>query len=105
MESNLDSSADSTNQIKQNFKESSKSTLETLESRQDSTLTLALIVPFYNESEIILKSLEVFSNKLQSLKNINGFIIFVDDGSSDNSASLLKMLCAKIPLSSHLARM
>ncbi|RDU64868.1 glycosyltransferase [Helicobacter sp. MIT 14-3879] len=54
---------------------------------------LAFIVPFYNEEEIILKSLTIFYNKLISLNNIinnKSFIIFVNDGSTDNSKNLLK---------------
>lgn len=54
---------------------------------------LAIIVPFYNEREIILKSLEIFYSKLQELQDIvdsASFVVFVDDGSSDDGAILLK---------------
>ena len=54
---------------------------------------LAIIVPFYNEKEIILQSLKIFYSKLQTLQDIvdsASFIVFVDDGSSDNGAILLK---------------
>lgn len=60
---------------------------------------LAIIVPFYNEEEIILKSLDVFLKELQSLQNeidSTSFICFIDDGSKDKGAILLKNAIANL---------
>lgn len=50
-------------------------------------------MPFYNEEEIILASLEALLDKLKSLESIidsASFIVFIDDGSSDTGAIVLK---------------
>lgn len=56
-------------------------------------------MPFYNEREIILQSLEIFYSKLQELQNIidsASFIVFINDGSSDDGAILLKEAIANL---------
>lgn len=63
---------------------------------------LAIILPCYNEEAIIEQSWNVITQKLQELvfkKKIaaDSFLCFVDDGSSDNTLSLLMHLKAKAP--------
>ncbi len=59
--------------------------------------TLSLVIPCYNESE----SLEPFMDELQrvipSLPEIQPEVIFVDDGSSDDSLELMKKLAETYP--------
>ena len=64
---------------------------------QESKPIIYLIVPCYNEEEIINLSAESLDSKLQNLinnKSINkqSKIIFVNDGSKDNTLELLKEL-------------
>jgi len=56
---------------------------------------LALVVPCYNESEIILDTLHVLSALLadlilQGTVKEDSFLVFVDDGSNDDTFALLK---------------
>ncbi len=59
--------------------------------------TLSLVIPCFNESE----SLEPFMDELQrvipSLPDIQPEVIFVDDGSSDDSLELMKKLAETYP--------
>lgn len=62
--------------------------------------TLAIIVPCYNESEIITTSAEALSQKiLQLIQNgivsDESYILFVDDGSSDDTWSSIQSLSEK----------
>ncbi|RAX54764.1 hypothetical protein CCY99_02565 [Helicobacter sp. 16-1353] len=73
-----------------NFIESNKS---------KSPPTLALIVPYYNEEEVLGKSLEIFSALLAKLKaesriSKQSFMIFINDGSNDKSYDILKSFMA-----------
>ncbi|RDU65544.1 glycosyltransferase family 2 protein [Helicobacter sp. MIT 14-3879] len=65
------------------------------------TPTLYLVVPCYNESEIIKLSIETINKKLESLINKKAIkkkskIIFVNDGSKDNTLDLLKQYKTKL---------
>ena len=56
---------------------------------------LAIIIPLFNEEEILSKSIHRFCAKLDELKqkniiNKNSFIVFVDDGSVDSSFGILQ---------------
>ncbi|MEQ8531787.1 MAG: glycosyltransferase, partial [Imperialibacter sp.] len=56
---------------------------------------LALVVPCYNEQEVILESLSALRALLKTMmsqKQIssNSYIVLVDDGSTDNTYSLLQ---------------
>lgn len=56
---------------------------------------LALIVPCYNESEIIAMSMQTIHHKLESLKtrkiiDIQSFVIYVDDGSKDSTLEIME---------------
>lgn len=58
-------------------------------------LTLAMVVPCYNEEEVLPKTKEELEKLLQNLieKNLvtqESFICFVDDGSKDNTWSLIE---------------
>ena len=55
-------------------------------------MELSVIVPMYNE-EGNIKNL--FDNIKNSLKNIKYEIIFVNDGSNDNSDNVVRKLCSK----------
>ena len=56
---------------------------------------ISIVVPCYNEEDIV----EIFYNKLvevlESLKEYNYEIIFIDDGSKDNTIRLLKKIKLK----------
>ena len=51
--------------------------------------TLDIVVPCYNEEEM----LPIFYNEVSNnLKNINWNVIFVNDGSNDNTLEVIKKL-------------
>ncbi len=54
-------------------------------------LDIAIIIPIYNESENIPRLLTSLNKYISSLKKIKTEVIFVDDGSTDNSYNLLKI--------------
>ncbi len=61
---------------------------------------LVLVVPCYNEEAVIEKSAKVLSDKIRSLVNAQTVaegsrILFVDDGSTDNTLALIHGLCDK----------
>ena len=63
---------------------------------------LILVVPCYNEEEIIRKTAEVLSGKLSRLKESAAIdkksrILFVDDGSKDGTFAILKELSDSCP--------
>ncbi|MDD6733410.1 MAG: glycosyltransferase family 2 protein, partial [Lachnospiraceae bacterium] len=56
---------------------------------------LAIVVPCYNEEEMLLISSETLRNKLKSLNELNlvtkdSYILFVDDGSRDKTWELIE---------------
>ena len=60
---------------------------------------LYIVIPAYNEEEIIADSIEIISDKLKKLIKIkkvnrNSKILIVDDGSQDNTFKILKSICA-----------
>jgi glycosyltransferase involved in cell wall biosynthesis len=48
-----------------------------------------IILPFFNESDLIIELLNLFENKLSELKD-NFKLLFVNDGSTDNCAELIE---------------
>ncbi len=52
-------------------------------------LDLSIVVPIYNEEEILEALFEKLYNVLESLK-LNYEVVFIDDGSSDNSLEILR---------------
>lgn len=54
--------------------------------------TISIVIPIYNEQENIKKLFNVLMRELENLDNYSWEIIFVDDGSKDNSVSLLEQL-------------
>ncbi len=62
--------------------------------------TLAIVIPCYNEEEVIDKTVEILDAKLRNLviSNLiksNSFILFVDDGSTDNTWNNINTLNRK----------
>lgn len=62
---------------------------------------ISVIVPCYNEEEVITLFHEEVSKSLKSIPNITYEIIFINDGSSDHTIDLLKMLSLKDPCSNY----
>ncbi len=58
---------------------------------------LSLIVPCYNEGESLRPFMRELQRVLHGLEGIEAELIFVDDGSSDNTLSVLKELAAQHP--------
>ena len=55
---------------------------------------LSVVIPVFNEEESIRELYEKLSESLVKLKK-SYEIIFIDDGSSDNSLNVMKSLCKK----------
>ncbi|MDR0828544.1 MAG: glycosyltransferase, partial [Prevotellaceae bacterium] len=51
--------------------------------------SLNIIVPCYNEEEVIVESYQRIKNVLLKIENYQSEIIFINDGSNDNTANLL----------------
>ena len=63
-----------------------------------STPVLSIVIPVYNEEEVFNKTVSklepVFRNLILEQKVLkSSFILFVDDGSKDNTWSMVKKLC------------
>ena len=68
-----------------------------MEDVRTTTPILTLVVPCYNEEDVIAKTTEVLSDKLKRLVSENKIaagsrILFVDDGSRDNTFKILQSL-------------
>ncbi len=68
-----------------------------MENGRTKTPILTLVVPCYNEEDVIAKTTEVLSDKLKRLVSENKIaagsrILFVDDGSRDNTFKILQSL-------------
>ena len=57
--------------------------------------TLSLIVPCFNEAEVIESSYARFSKVLDGLTEVKSEIIFINDGSTDQTAALLSAIALK----------
>lgn len=55
---------------------------------------LSLIVPCYNESEALHPFMAELGRVLSLLKDVEAELIFVNDGSSDNTLPIIKEICA-----------
>ncbi len=64
---------------------------------------VAIIIPFFNEAGNINAMTERMKTVFESLPKIEFKIIFVDDGSSDESLPILMSLSAKNPNIFHLS--
>ena len=58
-------------------------------------MKISIIVPVYNEDKSILKFYEKIFIVLESLSTYTYEIIFVDDGSEDNTFSIINEICIK----------
>jgi glycosyltransferase involved in cell wall biosynthesis len=58
------------------------------------SIEYSIVIPCYNEED----NLEILFNSIQPLSNENLQIIIVDNGSTDNSSKILKILSQKIPI-------
>lgn len=65
------------------------SRLEYLDSRGDGSLTISLVVPVFNEVETVSLFLERVKQVFGKIPSINLDILFVNDGSSDNTLECL----------------
>lgn len=65
------------------------SRLEYLDSRGDGSLTISLVVPVFNEVETVSLFLERVKQVFGKIPSINLDIVFVNDGSSDNTLEFL----------------
>lgn len=63
---------------------------DSLECREDSASLLSIVVPCYNEEEVILETINRLNNFCASLVDMDYEIIFIDDGSRDGTRKLLK---------------
>lgn len=61
---------------------------------------LSIVTPCFNEEEILPRSIELISHKLNQLKQLgvvhpDSYCLFVDDGSTDNTWSLIESACSE----------
>lgn len=56
---------------------------------------ISVIVPCYNEEEVLPLFHKEVTKELETIENIDYEILFIDDGSHDHTIDLLKMICAK----------
>lgn len=56
---------------------------------------ISVIVPCYNEEEVLPMFHQEVTKELRKIENIDYEIIFIDDGSNDRTIQLLKMISAK----------
>jgi len=57
--------------------------------------TLSIIVPCYNEEEVIEQSYQRITHVLKSIQGYHSEIIFINDGSKDNTGNLLSKIASK----------
>src|SRR5260221_1288292 len=58
-------------------------------------MKISLVVPFYNEDEVISKTFEVLNHYMTLNYGSNYELIFVNDGSTDNSLQMLSKVITK----------
>ena len=51
---------------------------------------ISVIVPCYNEEEVLTLFHQEVTKELEKIENVDYEILFIDDGSSDHTISLLK---------------
>ena len=57
--------------------------------------SLSIIVPVYNEESVLQEFYQRTSGVLDNLDGMSGGILFIDDGSSDNSVAIIRELVRK----------
>lgn len=58
---------------------------------------LSIVIPCYNEEEVISETIRRLRNFCSDLRNLDVELIFVDDGSRDNTRAILKKFAAQTP--------
>lgn len=58
---------------------------------------ISIVVPCYNEEEVLEETLKQFKSFCLELDNLNAELIFVDDGSTDRTREILKSFAAQTP--------
>ena len=71
---------------------------ETAMTETTNTALLSVVVPCYNESQVIRTFYKELRAVLEKLENLEFEIIFVDDGSSDDTLSQLNQLAQENPV-------
>lgn len=56
---------------------------------------ISVVVPCFNEEEVLSMFYDKTSEVLQEIEGITYELLFVDDGSKDNTKDILRVLCAK----------
>lgn len=66
-----------------------------LHGMQEKDEILSIIIPCFNEAEVIVETITRLTRFCDELTNLNVELIFVDDGSHDNTRELLKTYATK----------
>ena len=69
-----------------------------VDSASSRSIVVSIVIPFYNEEEVLSSLFEDLTASLASLDVVSE-VIFVDDGSTDGSAELLRRFCLAQPRS------
>ena len=59
---------------------------------------ISIIVPCFNEEDVLPLFYKEVTHVLESIENIDYEILFINDGSHDHSEDILKLLAHKNPL-------
>lgn len=66
-------------------------------STETESLTLSVVVPLFNEAENLPKLIQAFDRLRSSLQPVNMELIFVEDGSADNTFELAAQIARETP--------
>jgi glycosyltransferase involved in cell wall biosynthesis len=65
-----------------------------LKENKEEKLKLAIIIPCYNEEEVLPETISVLSDFLERIKasqiSEDSFLLFIDDGSKDNTWNIIE---------------
>lgn len=63
-------------------------------------MKINIVVPCYNEQEVLDKTIEVLGKLAEKIKketDVDTQLLFVDDGSKDNTWNMIKCAAKKVP--------